>query len=103
MGVVPLEIKTGRYDRKDLVDRICFNCINKIADEKQVILEGLLYDDLGETLFKEISSSFNNFRNISDDKFIFLFNTSEIFSIVAKTCHNILTRQMSIVYKLLIF
>ena len=81
-----------------------FYCINKIADEKHVILEGLLYDDLGETLFKEISSSFNNFRNISDDdKFIFLFNTSENFNIVARTCHNILTRQMSIVYKLLIF
>ena len=72
MGVVPLKIKTGRYDRKDLADRICFNCINKIADEKHVILECLLYDDLRETLFEEISSSFNNFRNISDDdKFIF--------------------------------
>ena len=84
--------------------QIEFVLIVLIADEKHVILECLLYDDLRETLFEEISSSFNNFRNISDDdKFIFLFNTSEIFSIVARTCHNILTRQMSIVYKLLIF
>jgi ssDNA-binding Zn-finger/Zn-ribbon topoisomerase 1 len=37
-GVAPLKIETGRYERKELNERLCINCDN-LEDEKHVLLK----------------------------------------------------------------
>jgi hypothetical protein len=40
--VAPLKIETGRYERKELNERLCINCDN-LEDEKHVLLKCLCY------------------------------------------------------------
>ena len=99
-GVAPLKIETGRYERKDVHERVCFNCSSTLEDERHVLLNCPLYEDLRQTMFIDILGVNNNFSELSDeDKFIYLFKNDMIFNIVAKTCHNILMRRNSLLYK----
>jgi hypothetical protein len=36
-GVAPLRIETGRYENKNVNERVCFICHDQIEDEKHVI------------------------------------------------------------------
>ena len=97
-GVAPLKIETGRYERKELNERLCINCDN-LEDEKHVLLKCPLYEDLRQSMFIDVVGHNNNFLTLSDyEKFIFLFNNDTVCNSVAKTCHNILLRRNSIVY-----
>lgn len=97
-GVAPLKIETGRYERKNLDERVCFNC-NILEDEKHVLLNCPLYEDLRHALFIDILCHNDMFLNLSDEeKFIYMFKNTNICNIVAKTCNNILTRRNSILY-----
>ena len=98
-GVAPLKNETGRYERLNVNERLCFNC-NSIEDEKHVLLSCPLYEDLRQSLFIDITNVLNiDFIRISDDeKFIFLFGNENVCKFVARTCHNILLRRNSILY-----
>lgn len=97
-GVAPLKIETGRYERKNLDERVCFNC-NILEDEKHVLLNCPLYEDLRHALFIDILCHNDMFLNLSDEeKFTYMFKNTNICNIVAKTCNNILTRRNSILY-----
>jgi hypothetical protein len=45
-----LKIETGRYERKELNERLCINCDN-LEDEKHVLLKCPLYEDLRQSMF----------------------------------------------------
>jgi hypothetical protein len=38
-GVAPLRIETGRYENKNVNERVCFICHDQIEDEKHVLLD----------------------------------------------------------------
>ncbi len=95
-GVAPLKIETGRYERKELDERLCINCDN-VEDEKHVLLKCPLYEDLRQSMFIDVVGHNNNFLTLSDnEKNLFLFNNDTVCYSVAKTCHNILLRRNSI-------
>jgi hypothetical protein len=98
-GVAPLRIETGRYENKNVNERVCFICHEQIEDEKHVLLDCPLNADLRESLFNEVKRSSVHF-NISsdDDKLIYLFKSTECYDRVAKTCFNILSRRNSFLY-----
>ncbi len=98
-GVAPLKIETGRYERLEVNERLCFNCDNSVEDEKHVLLNCPLYEDLRQSLFNVLIGQNNDFLSLSDDKFIFLFSNENVFNSVAKTCHNILQRRNSVLYR----
>jgi hypothetical protein len=90
-GVAPLRIETGRYENKNVHERVCFICHDQI---EHVLLDCTLYADLRERLFNEVKSSNVHFIISSDDdKFIYLFQSTECYDLVAKTCSNILRRR----------
>ena len=98
-GVAPLRIETGRYENKELNERVCFICNNEIEDEKHVLLACPLYADLREQLFYDIHTMNVNFSILSEnDKFVYLFQSVECFDIVAKTCFYILSRRNAFLY-----
>jgi hypothetical protein len=73
-GVAPLKIETGRYERRELNERLCINCDN-IEDEKHVLLKCSLYEDLRQSMFIDVVGHNNNVLTLSDnEKCIFLFN-----------------------------
>jgi ssDNA-specific exonuclease RecJ len=97
--VAPLRIETGRYEKKNVNERVCFICHDQIEDEKHVLLDCPLYADLRERLFNEVKRSNVHFIILSDDdKFIYLFKSTECYDMVAKTCFNILSRRNSFLY-----
>jgi hypothetical protein len=52
-GVAFLRIEAGRYENKNVNERVCFICHDQIEDEKHVLLDCPLYADLRESLFNE--------------------------------------------------
>jgi hypothetical protein len=65
--------QTGRYENKNVNERVCFICHDQIEYEKHVLLYCPLYADLRERLFNEVKRSNVHFIILSDDKFIYLF------------------------------
>jgi hypothetical protein len=55
--VAPQRIETGRYENKNVNERVCFICHDQIEDEKHVLLDCSLYADLRERLFNEVKRS----------------------------------------------
>ena len=97
--MAPLPIETGRHENKNVNERVCFICHDQIEDEKHVLLYCPLYADLREKLFNEVKRSNVHFIILSDDdKFIYLFKSTECYVMVAKTCFNILSRRNSFFY-----
>jgi ssDNA-specific exonuclease RecJ len=85
-GVAPLWIETGRYENKNVNERVCFICHDQIEDEKHVLLDCPLYVDLRERLFNEAKRSNVHFIILSDDdKFIYLFKSAECYDMVLFT------------------
>ena len=79
-GGAPLRIETGRYENKNVNERVCFICYDQIEDEKHVLLDCPLYADLRESLFNEVKRSNVHFIILSDDdKFIYLFKSTECY------------------------
>ena len=98
-GVAPLAIETGRYENKNINERICFICKDKIEDEKHVILQCPLYADLRNDLYIEASNCNTDFNILSDsEKFVYLFQNNDCYAKVAKTCFNILSRRNTFIY-----
>ena len=97
--MAPLRIETGRYENKNVNERVCFVCHEQIEDEKHVLLDCSLYADLPESLFNEVKRSNVYFIILSDgDKFIYLFKSTECYDTVAKTCFNILSKRNRFLY-----
>ena len=52
--VAPLRIETGRYENKNVNERVYIICRDQIEDEKHVLLDCPLFADLRESLFNEV-------------------------------------------------
>lgn len=99
LGVVPLKIETGRYQGIALNDRICFNCLDDIEDEKHVLLHCGLYQDIRHVLFENCGNIIENFNMLNDsDKFSNLMSNPRIVKYSAKACHDILTLRRNVLY-----
>ena len=104
-GIAPLRLETGRYENLAVNQRTCFNCRESVESEKHVLLHCPLYEDLQYEMFYEASQVNPQFDILNDDeKIVYLFSSTNIVKILAKTCKNILDRRrhfsLSIVYML---
>lgn len=100
-GVAPLRIETGRYERLQLHQRTCFHCNNCIETEVHVLLSCPLYDDIRYKLFIEISNfcDLDALNDIDKLSVILGSNISNVITISAKACYEILTRRRGFLYK----
>ena len=99
-GVAPIRIETGRYERLNVIDRICNICDNHDNEIGHVIMKCTLYDDLRETLFSDASDVCSDFHNLSlEEIFLFLFGNDSMVYKFAKACYDILARRRSFLYK----
>jgi hypothetical protein len=102
-GVAPLRIETGRYERLEVNERLCFNCsklgINVVEDEKHVLLQCPGYADIRQSIFNNICELNFNFINMSDDgKFLYMFHNENVCYFTAKICHEILFKHRCLLY-----
>lgn len=64
-GVAPIRIETGKYENFSVEKLVCPFCPNYVEDEKHVLLNCALYDDLRKSLFNCAVKSNGNFKNLS--------------------------------------
>ena len=95
--VAPIRLETGRYENLRVEERFCPFCPfcpNTVEDEKHVILNCKLYDDIRDSLYKTVVAHNSDFLSVSgDEKLKFLFTKPVIVRVVAKTCCKILDRR----------
>ena len=99
-GVAPLRLETGRYENLVVNQRTCFNCRESVESEKPILLHCPLYEDLQYEMFYEASQVNPQFDLLNDDeKIVYLFSSTNIIKIVAKTCKDILDRRRDFLYR----
>jgi hypothetical protein len=79
LGVLPLEIETGRYHDKPLEERICKTCKDGIEDEIHFLCKCITYNNFREDLYtivKEQKPEFDSLNNV--EKFKFLLSNFDI-------------------------
>ena len=90
----------GRYENLAVNQRTCFNCRESVESEKHVLLHCPLYEDLQYEMFYEASQVNPQFDILNDDeKIVYLFSSTNIVKILAKTCKNILDRRRRFLYR----
>ncbi len=99
-GVAPIRLETGRYENLPVERRLCTLCNNQcVEDEKHVILNCPIYDDLRYPLMQEAQLYVVDFNMLTDhEKCSVLFN-SDLITVCAKTCFYILRRRRWILYR----
>ena len=101
-GVAPLRIETGRYERLEITEGTCIICNTGVESEEHVLLSCSLYDDLREKLFRVVSNHAPDFEFFSNADKVSVILGSDNISIIrfsAKTCHDILERRRTFLYK----
>jgi len=80
MGVLPLYIETGRYDRTPVEKRICQFCsLNRIEDEFHFLIECCAYNYLRTNLYQKIDSIDTYFKDLSvEDRFVHMMKHHQI-------------------------
>ena len=98
-GVAPLRIETGRYERLQVNERVCFNCNNMIEDEEHVLLHCPLYSSERFMLFEYARMFYQDFDVLTDkDKLIHILQDSNMCWMSAKICYLILLKRNSLLY-----
>lgn len=90
-----------RYENLNVEDRSCFNCIDKVEDERQVLIDCPLYEELREQIFHKCLSSDNNFNTMDEsEKLTFILNCNNVNLLrqCAKFCHNVLMKRRDLLY-----
>lgn len=99
-GNAPIRLETGRYERLPVCERVCPFCNGEVEDEVHVILKCPLYDDIRSKMINDACILNSNFSDYTDkQKLVFLFSTSDLIRICAKTCFLILQRRSSHLYR----
>ena len=57
LGVAPIRVETGRYERLPVSERICFHCKTCVEDELHVLIDCPLYNELRLFFFFFFSSN----------------------------------------------
>ena len=98
-GVAPIRIETGRYEGLSIEERICPFCSN-IEDEKHVLLDCRVYNDLRTALLDKALYFVPGFTDLSNlEKFKILLSDHRLIRFCAKTSFNIIQRRYSLLYK----
>ena len=74
LGILPLEIETGRFRNIPSENRVCHFCKKEIEDELHFVCVCPVYSYHRNILFNEIILTYNNFSNL-DIKFRFIMAT----------------------------
>ena len=76
LGILPLEIETGRFRNIPSESRMCHFCKNEIEDELHFVCVCPVYSNHRKILFNEIILTYNNFSNLDiTEKFCFIMAT----------------------------
>ena len=76
LGILPLEIETGRFRNIPSENRMCHYCKNEIEDELHVMCVCPVYSNHRKILFSEIISTYNNFSYLDiTEKLCFIMAT----------------------------
>lgn len=100
-GVAPIRIETGRYERGRIPvhERVCYNCPGIIEDEKHVILECPMYNNLRTELLNNCNNVCNDFNVFDNNKKLgFILSHPQIVRKTAKTLFNILEKRKTYFY-----
>ena len=99
MRVAPLRIETGRYER---LERVCFNCVDKIESEEHVLLDCPLYQQIRESWFVKLRQHIPEFYSkTKQEKLICTFSCDiiPVIKLSAKICSEILKERGKLLYK----
>ena len=102
MGVAPLRIETGRYERLEEEQRVCFNCDDKIESEEHVLLDCPLYQQIRESWFVKLRQHIPEFYwKTKQEKLICIFSCDiiPVIRLSAKICSEILKERRKLLYK----
>ena len=102
LGVAPIRIETGRYERLSVSERICFHCKSCVEDELHVLLNCPLYDELRSNFYQSLQVIGINMDEKSPiSQFNFILNSldEKLIRMSAKFCCEILTRRRKALYK----
>ena len=67
-GVAPIRLETGRYERLQVEQRTCFQCVDNVETEEHVLLMCPLYDDLRLKLFDSLITYFPFFGSLNESQ-----------------------------------
>ena len=103
MGVAPIRLETGRYERGQYLpvdERICYMCDkNAVESEMHVILECPLYKVPREDLFHQCSMVMPNFAEMSSEqKLCFILGSECICQNSANFLKDVLRRRRLFMY-----
>ena len=102
MGVAPLRIETGRYERLEEEQRVCFNCGKTIESEEHVLLGCPLYQHLREPWFVKLGEHIPEFYiKTKQEKIICIFSCDiiPVIRLSAKICSDTIKERHKLLYK----
>jgi hypothetical protein len=100
-GVLPLEIETGRYEKKLLQERFCKLCNTDLnEDEAHFLCNCPLYDDIREPLWSKAEEVIEGFNNLTDkERLQHLLSNIDLCYLTAKCCHKMYKRRQIFIAK----
>ena len=102
MRVVPFRIETGRHERLEEENQLCFHCNDAVESEEHVLLHCPLYQDLREILITKIAYSVTGFCFKSNqEKLVCIFSCDiiPVIRIGVKICNDILIARRKLLYR----
>ena len=102
MGVAPLQIETGIYERLKEEQRVCFKCGDAIESEEHVLLDCPLYQQIRAPWFVKLRLHIPEFYSkTKQEKLICIFSCDiiPVIRLSAKICNDILTERCKLLYK----
>ena len=102
LGVAPIRVETGRYERLPVSERICFHCKTCVEDELHVLIDCPLYNELRLNFFQMLQDNGINMQEkLPMTQFTFILNSIavKLIRMSGKYCYEILTKRRNLLYK----
>ncbi len=79
-GILPLHIETRRWNSKPVKERLCLVCkLGIVEDEFHFLCECVCYSNLRHCLFRSISSTYGDFKNLTvREKFVYMLKYENV-------------------------
>ena len=101
-GTAPIKLETGRYEGLALEARICPLCKSGIEDERHVLFECPVYNNIRTELFQQLACYYPNIHVLSKRemlKCILACKSEGCVRLCAKACNSILQLRKQFLYK----
>ena len=102
MGVAPLRIETGRYERLEENKKVCFNWDDAAEYEEHALLDCPLYQELRKIWITKLTHYRPDFcLKMNQEKLVYIFSCDVIpvIRISAKICNDILMERRKLLYR----